>query len=136
MTDEQINESMAKGPSAYQAMQAHEIDAIVKWVGEIDGSYVLSDGRMRYMMSYWIRTRNAESRDAKIGMAFNHIQECLREIVRLRAELDGIAGRAKAAIAEPPLGKPDHVCRDDDLTDTTAHEFDGGTTRADHGDDL
>ena len=122
MKDDQNNESMAKDPSAYPAMQAHEMDAIVKWVGEQDQSYVMSAVRMRYMISYWIRMRNAASRDEKIGMAFNHITECLREIVRMRAELDGIAGRAKAAIAEPPRGKPDHVCRDDDLTDTTAED--------------
>lgn len=124
MKDEQINESMAKDPAAYLAMQAHEIDAVVKGVSEQDPTYVMAAGRMRYMMSYWIRTRNDAPKDAKIGMAFNHIQECLREIVRLRSVLERI-GRdsmdsrtvqiADDAIAEPQSGKPDHVCRTEDV---------------------
>jgi hypothetical protein len=83
-------------------LQPDEIERIVKWVGEIDPTVVMHKGRMLYMMSYWKRADNE--------MARRHVQECLREIVRLRAELDNLAGRAIAAITEPPMGKPDIVC--------------------------
>lgn len=101
--NEQIGKSIAKDQAAHPMMQDQEIDAIMKWVGEQDRTYVMNYGRMRYIINYWTMTRNAMPRDENTRMAFNHIQECLTEIMRMRAELDGIAGLAKSAITESPL---------------------------------
>lgn len=112
------------GSVLYPSPTKAEIAKITKFVHEQDRERQLTVGRMRYMMSYWIR-RGSDRNDhpfskATAETARNHISILIREISRLRDVLRDISvgstdqntqAMAVEALAEPDLGPPDIVCR-------------------------
>ena len=124
-----------------QMLSEREIAKIMQYVFEQDRERRLTVGRMRYMMSYWIRRANDRDCEPFVKgvaeMARSHVGSLVREIARLREGLEAIAAAdntynlqdfAAGWLKEPDLGPPDIVCKSNDLDDTTAHEFDGGIT--------
>ena len=63
-----------------------EIDRIMSYVAEQDRRDKLPVGRMRYMISYWMR--RAESGEAVAIMARSHVGALIREIQRLRKAIE------------------------------------------------
>lgn len=122
----------------YPSLTQSEISKIMQFVAEQDRERRLTVGRMRYMMSYWIR-RGSDRNDhpfskATAEMARAHVSTLIREITRLRESLWAIANNrptvtpaqtgnddvdmaynlqatALEALKEPELGPPDSVCQ-------------------------
>lgn len=117
-----------RGSVLYPSLTDAEIAKITRFVTEQDRARQLTVGRMRYLMSYWIR-RGSDRDDhpfskATAETARGHISILLREINRLRDVLRNISigstdrctqAEALEALCEPDLGPPDIVCRVSDM---------------------
>jgi hypothetical protein len=118
----------AGGSGLYPSLTDAEIAKITRFVTEQDRERRLTVGRMRYLMSYWIR-RGSDRNDhpfakATAETARGHVSILLREISRLRDVLRDISigstdrctqAEALEALCEPDLGPPDIVCRASDM---------------------
>lgn len=129
----------AGGSVLYPSLTKAEIAKITQFVMEQDRDRQLTVGRMRYMMSYWIR-RGSDHDDhpfskATAETARSHISILIREISRLRETLRDISvgstdrctqAMALEALTEPDLGPPDIICRpspEDASTDAAARSM-------------
>ena len=125
------------GSVLYPSLTDAEIANIMRFVTEQDRGRQLTVGRMRYLMSYWIR-RGSDQADhpfskATAETARSHISILLGEISRLREVLRGISigstdrctqAEALEALSEPDLGPPDIVCRAGDMDVSTPCKHD------------
>jgi hypothetical protein len=123
------------GSVLYPSLTDAEIAKITRFVSEQDRDRRLTVGRMRYLMSYWIR-RGSDRNDhpfskATAETARSHISILLREISRLREVLRGISigstdhctqAEALEALSESDIGPPDIVCRAGDMDVSTPAE--------------